>query len=318
MFLVLALLACLGNSGDNKPVLWADPGRVEAIDFSVGAGGPNLAPKPPFQFVREATGGTNPKVIVRDARNVEWRVKGGWEVRAETFVTRLVAALGYYAEPTYFFARGKIEGLQKLSRAAGFVKADGSFSYASFERIDPAAKFLEKEEWTWNKSSFAGTRELNGLKILVMLVSDWDNKDGREGSGSNTSVLECRSGGSKQRVYFVNDWGQTMGGWGRTGRFKTHTPWNCAEYRQQTDDFVAGVEGHLVTFGYLGKHTEDFKEGITVEDVGWLMQYLGRITDAQIRLGLLSSGASKEEEDCFTSALRNRIEQLRKIAEPPK
>jgi hypothetical protein len=43
------------------------------------------------------------------------------------------------------------------------------------------------------------------------------------------------------------------------------------------------------------------------------MQYLGRITDAQIRIGLKASGASPDQEDCFTRELRARIEQLRKI-----
>jgi len=69
-----------------------------------------------------------------------------------------------------------------------------------------------------------------------------------------------------------------------------------------------------VRFGYQGQHTEDFKSRIGVEDVQWLMQYLGRITDAQIRAGLLASGATREEEQCFTRALRDRIEQLRNIA----
>jgi hypothetical protein len=44
-----------------------------------------------------------------------------------------------------------------------------------------------------------------------------------------------------------------------------------------------------------------------------LMQYLGRITDAQIRTGLLVSGASREEQDCFAGAIRKRIERLRQV-----
>jgi hypothetical protein len=43
------------------------------------------------------------------------------------------------------------------------------------------------------------------------------------------------------------------------------------------------------------------------------MQYLGRITDAQIHIGFREAGASADEEECFTRALRDRIEQLRKI-----
>jgi hypothetical protein len=43
------------------------------------------------------------------------------------------------------------------------------------------------------------------------------------------------------------------------------------------------------------------------------MKYLGRITDAQIHAGFKAAGASPDEEDCFSRALRDRIEQLRKI-----
>lgn len=307
----LALALCL-SALDGKPMLWKDPGRVETIDFTHAIGGPGLAPVPPFQFVKEGEGGTSPKVIVRDAKGVEWRLKGGLEVRAETFVTRFVAALGYYAETTYFMSKGKVEGVPgRLGRASGFVQPDGTFTFASFERLEDGVKFLDGEKWTWDDSPFRGSPEKKGLKILVMLFSNWDNKDARdEYKGSNTSVISCGAG----KVYFVNDWGQTLGRWGHGGFFGRHSMWDCRSFAAQTPQFVLGVEKRYVRFGYAGQHTEDFKAGITVDDVRWLMQYLGRISDAQIRTGLLNSGATREEEDCFARALRDRIEQLRRVA----
>jgi hypothetical protein len=311
---VLAFVACLGTVGENKPVLWSDPGRVETIDFTHGAGGAALAPQPPYQFVKEDSGGTSPKIIVRDSRGVEWRVKGGLEVRAETFVTRLVSALGYYTETTYFFSSGRIEGVGSLKRASGFIRADGTFTYAAFERRDPRGRFTT-DKWTWNNSPFSGTHPLNALKILVMLVSNWDNKDARdEYKGSNTSVLACGEGAGLQRVYFVNDWGQSLGRWGYGGVFGRHTVWNCADFSGQSPAFISGMQANNVQFGYTGQHTDDFKSGITVDNVRWLMQYLGRITDAQIRSGLLASGATRDEQECYAKALRARIEQLRKAA----
>lgn len=309
MFVLLAFLACLGSS--TGPVLWNDPGRVELVDFTSGAGGTKMAPAPPFSFVREASGGTSPKAIVRDANNIHWRLKGGIEGRVEAFITRLVAALGYYAEPTYFLAKGQVHNLKPVGRASSFLKQDGSFTYASLERIDPTARFSPDKHWTWSKSPFAGSSQLKGLKILVMLLSNWDNKDHRDlHKGSNTSVLSCGS----QDVYFVNDWGQALGMWGRGGIFGRHTLYDCESFSRQTAAFVKGVKDGYVQFGYEGQHTADFKNGVTVDDVRWLMQYLGRVTDAQIRTGLMVSGASKSEEECFARALRERIEQLRRIA----
>ena len=55
-----------------KPTLWRDPGAVESLDFTNGPGGDANAPKPPFTFVEEDTGGTNPKVDVMDSAGQAW------------------------------------------------------------------------------------------------------------------------------------------------------------------------------------------------------------------------------------------------------
>ena len=47
----------------------------------------------------------------------------------------------------------------------------------------------------------------------------------------------------------------------------------------------------------------------------WLCRYLGRVTDLQLRDGLQASGATPEEADCFTRAIRDRITQLQRVAE---
>jgi len=292
--IVLGLLAAA--------ILWQKPGPVEAFDLTTAA----TPPKAPYSFIREDMGGTSPKVTIKDANGIEWRVKGGLDVKPETFITRFVTALGYYAETTYFFAEGRIEGVPALKRASGFIKPDGSFTWASFEKIEPGAKFIGS--WSWIDPPYKGTHELKGLKILVMLFSNWDNKDSRDPKkGSNTSVLQLSDGRTMQ---FVNDWGQSLGAW---GRFFGRAHWNCVAYQSQTPLFTAGVKDGHVQFGYGGEHTADFKNDIRVEDVRWLMTYLGRVTDEQIRAGLRAASANREEEECFTRAIRNRIEQLREI-----
>jgi hypothetical protein len=49
--------------------------------------------------------------------------------------------------------------------------------------------------------------------------------------------------------------------------------------------------------------------------VRWLYQYAGRITDAQLGDGLRASGATPEEIDTFTRAIRARLDTLKRIAE---
>jgi hypothetical protein len=45
------------------------------------------------------------------------------------------------------------------------------------------------------------------------------------------------------------------------------------------------------------------------------MHFIGRLTDSQIRTGLEASGASPQEVLCFSKSIRERIDQLRKVAE---
>ena len=283
-------------------ILWQDPGSVASADLSTVS----VQPKPPYTFLREDLSGTSPKVYVRDASGNEWRVQGGMDAKPEAFITRFVKALGYYAETNVYSAEGRILKVPQLQRASGFIKPDGSYTWAAFERVDKQAKFVGS--WSWVDSPFNGTPELKGLKVLVMLFSNWDNKDIREtNKGSNTSVMEFADG---RQVYFVNDWGQSLGTW---GRFIGRANWKCSAYEKQTSDFVKGVRDGYVRFGFGGEHTGDFKDDIKVEDVRWLLQYLAKIEDSQLRKGLVAAGATPEEQDCYVRSIRARIDQLRQV-----
>lgn len=291
------------------PVIWRDPGRVETLDFFNGPGGAKNQPTGPFTFVEEDKGGTNPKIKIRDGSGRHWGVKWGSEVRSETFASRLAWAVGYGSEPNYFVSSGKINGVKGLSRAKKYVSSDGSFTDARFElKEEGILKQTDKESWRWSGNPFAGTRELNGLKIMVMLTSNWDPKD-QSDSQSNTAIYTYSRTGDV--IYVMSDWGATMGKW---GGFTSREKWDCDGYTSQTSKFITGVEGRNVRFGYEGKHTDDIREGIRVSDVQWLMGYLGRITDAQLRDGLRAAGATAEETSCLARAVRDRIDQLKRVA----
>ena len=69
-----------------------------------------------------------------------------------------------------------------------------AFQDARFELDEPGVvKHFDEHSWAWNDNPFVGTRELNGLKIVMMLLSNWDNKDVRDvARGSNTAIFEYR------------------------------------------------------------------------------------------------------------------------------
>ena len=291
--------------------IWHDPGDIERLDLASGPGGPDGAPRPPFTFVEEHLNGSQPCVSVMDARGRRWRVKWGEEVRSENFAVRLAWACGYFAETTYFVPAGTIEGAAKLQRARTCIGEDCRFSDARFELDDPAVrKLFEEHSWAWNDNPFVGTHELNGLKIVVMLLSDWDTKDRRDvARGSNTAIFEHRFGRWRREArYLITDWGGSMGRWG--GNIVTRGRWDPDGFAAQSAQFVVGVDEEMVRFGYAGQRTADVAAGISVRDVRWLFAYVSRISDAQLRQALVASGANEEETGKFTRALGERIDQL--------
>jgi hypothetical protein len=265
--------------------------------------------------IEEDTDGSNAKVKVRDARGRRWSVKWdpGGEANAEVMATRIAWAAGYFVEPSYFVRQGRILGARDLDRAKKYVGPDGSFRNARFELKGATVEELEDEEsWRWDSNPFVGTRELNGLKIVSMLVSNWDNKDARDaGRGSNTAVYFVKTPRGVEARYLVTDWGGSMGKW---GNFFSREKWDCDGFSDQTAKFVEIEDDGDLDWGFSGQHSGRFKDDIRIDDIRWVTRYLGRITDAQLREGLVASGASRAEAACFQRALRGRIEQLRRIA----
>ena len=91
---------------------------------------------------------------------------------------------------------------------------DGTFREARFELEDPAVRMLfDEHSWAWNDNPFLGTPQLSGLKMVIMLLSNWDTKDRRDVSrGSNTAIFEHRgSRWSREARYLITDWGRCDG-----------------------------------------------------------------------------------------------------------
>ena len=294
--------------------LWRDPGRVESLDMVGGPGGPALTPRAPYRFIEEHSAGSQPCVSVHDAEGRRWRVKWGPEVPCETFAVRLAWACGYFAEITHRIAAGQIDGASGLTRAAPCLDQEGRFADARFELDDPKVlKLFEEHSWSWTENPFVGTRELAGLKILLMLISNWDNKDQRDvARGSNTAIYVTRvSRWTREAQYLIVDWGGSMGRWGNT--VVTRGRWDADGFAAQTPHFATGVTNGFVQFGYTGQRTGDARASITPDDVRWLCRYLGRITDDQFRTALRVSGATDAEVESFAGSLRARVQQLQAL-----
>src|SRR6185312_3769069 len=322
--LTLFLLVLIGASADDpKPrmytddpsvargqaVLWHDPGAVRQLDFKYGICGKEQSPQPPFTFVKEDSTGTSPKVIVQDANGRTWSIKFGSEASPDTFSSRMVWAVGYWVEVNYFVPRGVIQGVHGLSRARHDVDDAGNFRNARFQLRSDHPKYVQNVNWNWDGNPFVGTPELNGLKIMMMLLSNWDDKDFRDAStkGANTAIFNDRG----RYIFFIDDWGAPMGNWGKV---LTRSKWNCEDYYRQSRKFVKKLQNSGIEWAYTGQHTHLITDGIRISDVKWLVRYLSQITDQQLREGLIASGASDEDVRYCVKGIRTRIQELQTVA----
>ena len=291
-------------------ILWRAPYGIGMENWTCGSAGCDHAPTPPFYFEKEDTEGTFPKLTVTDAKGRTWSVKFGVKVTPESFCSRFVAALGYIVEPSYYVASGKLEDAHKLGRASDYVKSDGSFVRARFQLRDTnALEFLPRHAWSLTDNPFRGTHELAGLRVVLMMLSNWDAKDLRSGQeSSNTAVFRGPDG---QMLYSFFDWGSTLGHWGNITR---RTRNDCSGFSADTPHLITGVHDNVVVWGYSGKHDSEVRNGITVDDLRWLAPYLSTITAEQIRAGLRASGATDRQNASCTEALESRIHEVQTVA----
>jgi hypothetical protein len=307
----------------SKAVLWQDPGQVELRDLRYGPGGRNLEPKAPFTFEKEDLSGRSPKVRVSDGNGRTWVVKFGEEALPDVFASRLAWAVGYYAEPNYYLDGETLSGVHDLTRADKYVDEQGRAKEGRFQLRSKDPQYMAGYSWGWEENPFAGTPEMNGLRILMMLVSNWDDKDIHDDNGGIATrfrevTLWMRAGTNNaimqdggRYMFFIDDWGASLGRWGGvTGRSKR----DCDGFLDDSENFVRGVRDGHVEFGFKAVHTKNLADGIRVSDVGWLMKYLGKVTDEQLQAGLAASGATPEMASCYTKALRMRIRQLEQVA----
>jgi hypothetical protein len=78
--------------------------------------------------------GTSPKFDVIDEDGVRWRMKLGPEARPETVASRLVWAVGYFANEDYFMPVLQVEQMPRLRRGRNFASPDRSVHSVRLKR----------------------------------------------------------------------------------------------------------------------------------------------------------------------------------------
>ena len=282
--------------------LWRDPAPIAQRNVLWGSGGPARAPQPPFTFVAEDSGGSQPKVTVTDAGGTTWDVKFGVEVPAEIASNRIVWALGYLVEEMYYVRSGTIRGVTGLKRAAEHVAADGGFEKARFRRVDARLRRTD-EPWTFQQNPFLGTKELSGLVVLMNLINNWDI----DKALNNRVLVSTPAGGAAERWFIVSDLGATFGKMG--GSLGQKTKWNLKDYI--AEDFIERVHDGALHLDYEGFESKGLGE-VPLEHARWFAGLVAQLTPAQLRAAFEAAGASPQEVDGYASRLAAKIAELQK------
>jgi hypothetical protein len=301
-----------GKHTANVPtaVLWREPQDLKTRNLRYGPGGTVGQPMGRFRFIEEDKDGTNPKFVVEDARGVRWKAKLGEEVRSETAATRLLWAIGYFSDESYYLPQIRVAGLPRLRRGQEFVSANGLVRGVRLERVDKGIKKVGK--WHWDDNPFVGTKEFDGLRIMMALFNNWDLKN------SNNGIYNVRD---RELRYVVTDLGATFG---KTGGNWSRSKSDVQDYVKSK--FIEEVEPtkvdlvmntrppllYAVAVPYFYKRTrmETVTEDIPLAHARWLGGWLARLSTAQISDTFRGAGYSPSEVTAYTRKIRERIRQL--------
>jgi hypothetical protein len=189
-------------------------------------------------------------------------------------------------------------------------------------------RYLKEEkkvrDWKWRSNPFSDTRELNGLRVMMALINNWDLKD------QNNSIYDHSpsdsSGGGRHLIYMVSDLGASFGSGGR-GRTLARSKGNLKAY--QRSKFIRKIRPDYIDFNNPAKPPVAFFlnlpefilnrqmgwvcNHIPRADVRWIGNVLAQLSPEQIREAFRAAGYSSEEVEGFSAVVEARIAQLNKF-----
>jgi len=312
---LLLVASAFAQTGAKQRVLWIDPGNISSRDLRYGVGGKEHVPQPPVKFLDEDKGGTNPKFEVRDQAGTKWKVKLGVESKPEVAASRLLWAVGYFANENYFVPDLEVDGLKHLKRGRQFQKGD----HVESARLQRHPRGEKVGKWGWRHNPFKGTREFDGLRVLMALISNWDLK------ADNNAIYEDQNHTGVED-YEVSDVGTAFGTSGKTYTSDLSKS-NIEAYRKHK--FVSKVTAdhvdlnfpthpsfiHFFEFPFFWGQIANHWIGrhIPRDHVEWIASLLAQLTPEQIRDAFRAAGYPPNQVEEYAQAVEARIADLKKI-----
>ena len=169
------------------------------------------------------------------------------------------------------------------------------------------------EPWPWRNAPFEGTREFNGLRVMMALMNNWDLKD------ENNTVFP----GKERPVYELSDLGATFGTSGvllvkKNAKGNAHSYQHSKFITKTTPEYVDFATPSLPSLPYvfnpfqytrrarlrwIGRH-------VNRADAKWMGGLLAQLSEAQIQDAFRAAGYSPDELTLFTRVVQDRIAKL--------
>lgn len=276
---------------DAPVVLWEQPVDISTRDVYYGPGGRAMVPdlKNAAMMGRQP-GGNNLKYRIRDRHGNEWVAKIADESQPETAAVRLLWAVGYKTEINYL-----MPDLQ--------LGAERPFSNVRLEARPKGVK--RGERWMWADNPFIGTKEFDGLKIMMAMLNNWDLKD------ENNIILLVDG----RQQYVVSDLGASFGRLAKSPQSRSGRSVGDAEdYAKSV--FINGTRDGILDIEYNGM-ADHLIKGIKVEHGRWLADLLLQLSDKQILDAFRAANYSDEKAAAFANAFKARINALDRATKTP-
>jgi len=323
LILVLTALPVLGQKpaegstpGQHTSAIWHDPGDIKSKDLLNGPGGEKHRPRLPVKFLKEDKKGHNSKFEVEDSNEKKWKAKLGIEAQPETVATRLLWAIGYFTNEDYFVPNLEVKNLPPhLRRGQGHVISPNHVDGARLQRHVGGEK--KAANWNWRHNPFVGTREFDGLRVMMALLSNWDLKD------ENNAIFKDKDG---QEEYLVTDVGTAFGASG-TRFTEAGSKNNLKAYRESK--FIAKVRPTYVDFDFPRRppwihivdpphyfhqvHMRWVGNRIPRADAKWVGSLLAQLSSDQILDAFRAGGYPPGQAAAFAKVVQSRIAELNQL-----
>jgi hypothetical protein len=268
--------------------LWSEPTDLAQRDLLWGSSRKANAPSKDDVYTVLAldTTGYSKGYDVKGPDGREWDIKVGKEVQSEMVLSRILWALGYHQPETYYVTGWQLTGTWD-------------------QEGEPARFRLQSDhenegEWAWRENPFAGTRPLQGLIAINLLLNNHDLKT------SNNRVYRLTDARAEpRRRYIVQDVGSSLGKPRGLPYFRGT--------RNDIDDYEAlslirKVSGSKVQLDYRGQHA-DILEGLSPADVIWACALMNRLSDAQLDDAFKAGGYEPEIRRRYIAKLRDKVRE---------